>query len=124
MQRRRDDRGGVATTAIILPGAFILLLLVLQIGLWFYGHTLATSAAQHGLDAARVENGTEAAGEEVIDQFVDQMGGGLEVTEREVERTAAYVTVHIEADAPFILPGVQGVRTIDITLQAPVERVD
>jgi Flp pilus assembly protein TadG len=123
MRRARDDRGGVAATAIILPMAFMLLFLVLQVGLWFYGHTLATSAAQHGLDAARVEGGTEADGEEVVQQFLDEMGSTMDVSTLEVDRGALHVTVHVVAEPPSILPGFVPVD-IDVLLAAPVERVD
>jgi|RhiMethySRZTD1v2_1073278.scaffolds.fasta_scaffold19160_5 hypothetical protein len=97
-----------------------ILLTVVQVSFWYYGRALATSAAQHGLDAARVATGSEGSGEATIEQFVEQTGG-LHLTTNSVERTADDVTVTVEGDVVQVVPFFS--VPVHVTLEAPVERV-
>jgi hypothetical protein len=105
-----------------VPATLALLFLVIQVSLWFYGRTVATAAAQHGLDAARVVGGNESAGEDTVIQFVDQVGG-LEVSSVSVDFSSGgtVVTVTVVGDVVSVLPSF--VAPITVTLEAPVERV-
>jgi TadE-like protein len=120
----------VASTTILVPAALLLVFFVLQTGLWFYGRTLATYAAQHGLDAARLESacGTsdpvgEAAGEDVAQQAFDSFGNAVALDGVEVDCGAEFVTIDIDAEAPSILPRWSTVP-LHVNLEAPVERPD
>jgi hypothetical protein len=119
--RDRDDRGAIAANVAVLLAVVPLFFLVVQASLWFYGRTVMGAAAQHGLDAARVENGTEASGQAVVDQFLGQVGG-VDGYSRVVDRTESDVTVTIQAEPIPVLPFVQP-PLITVELEAPVERV-
>ncbi len=117
---RRDDRGGVAAQVAVIPAAVLLFFFVVQVSLWFYGREVATAAAQHGLDAARVFEGSEAAGETTANQFLGQVGG-LQDYSVSVDRGAEVVTITIEAHPVSVMPFVA--REATITMDAAVERV-
>jgi Flp pilus assembly protein TadG len=59
---RRDDRGEIAANTAIFVMVILLLFVALQFGLWFYGREVAAAAAQHAVDAARVETGSSGLG--------------------------------------------------------------
>ena len=56
--RLGGDRGAVAVSVVVVPILMTVLLTVLQVAIWYHGQSVATAAAQHGLDAARVPSGT------------------------------------------------------------------
>jgi TadE-like protein len=117
--RRRDDRGAVTASVAVLPAVLGLFFAVVQISLWFYGRSVATTAARHGLDAARVENGTTGDGEATIEQFLDQVGG-FQVEGLDVERNDAEATVTISGNAVSVMPFFDA--PITVTIDGPVER--
>jgi hypothetical protein len=115
-----DDRGEVAANTAIFGAVMLLLLVSLQFGLWFYGREVAAAAAQHAVDAARVEDGSGAAGEATAHQYLAQVGGlrGATVSvARDGETVTAQVHGHPVAIVGFLDP------PIDVTIRAPVERV-
>ena len=121
MRRRlRGDRGGITSNVIITPFALLLTFLVIQLSLLYYGESVATRAAQHGVDAARVETGTAAAGRQAIDQFIAQ-AGGINVNRIEVNRGATQVTATVEADPLVLIPGFP--FHLRATITAPTEEV-
>lgn len=120
VRRGHDDRGGVSAQVAIVPAVAALFFFVVQVSLWFYARSVATSAAQHGLDAVRVEEGTEADGVQTVEQFIDQIGG-LDVQSLSVSRGAEVATVTIEGEPVTVLPYFD--VPIEVTLEAPVERV-
>jgi hypothetical protein len=117
---RADDRGEVAANTVIAGAVLGLFFLVVQAGLWFNANQVASGAARHALDAARVETGTAANGEATAAQFLDQTGS-LRDARISVERRTDTVTVTVTGTAwspqPFIDP------QVTVTLTAPVERV-
>jgi hypothetical protein len=115
-----DDRGEVAANTAIFGAVMLLLLVSLQFGLWFYGREVAAAAAQHAIDAARVEDGSGAAGEATAHQYLAQVGGlrGATVSvARDGDTVTAQVHGHPVAIVGFLDP------PIDVTISAPVERV-
>jgi Flp pilus assembly protein TadG len=119
-RRRRDDGGAVSTQVAIVPAVAALFFFVVQVSLWFYARSVATSAAQHGLDATRVEEGSEADGRDTVEQFVGQIGG-LDVQRLTVSRSAEEASVTIEGEPVTVMPFFD--VPIEVTLEAPVERV-
>ncbi len=108
-----------ANTAVF--GVVILLLFVsLQFGLWFYGREVAAAAAQHAIDAARVESGSEQAGEATAHQYLGQVGGLREATVS-VDRGDEAVTATVRARSVSIVGFLDA--PIEVTITAPVERV-
>jgi hypothetical protein len=118
--RRRDDRGAVSAQVAIVPAVAALFFLAVQVSLWFYARSVATSAAQHGLDAARVVEGSATAGSRTVNQFVDQVGG-LDVQGLSVRRGAEDASVTVEGRPVTVLPFFEA--PIRVTLTAPVERI-
>jgi Flp pilus assembly protein TadG len=118
--RVRGDRGAVAVSVVVVPIFMTVLFTVLQIAIWYHGQSVATAAAQHGLDAARVPSGTTAAGEATVQQFVDQVGG-LGVTDVVVERSAEEVSVTVRGEVQSLVPFFS--VPVSVTLDAPVERI-
>ncbi|MCB0996113.1 MAG: pilus assembly protein, partial [Acidimicrobiales bacterium] len=56
----------------------LLLLMVVQVGVWYHTRAVAQTAARHGLDHVRTINGSPSEGIDVASEFLDQSGGGLE----------------------------------------------
>jgi TadE-like protein len=117
--RPRDDRGALTASVAVLAAVLVLFFAVVQISLWFYGRSVATTAARHGLDAARIESGSAGDGRSTALEFLSQAGGVTDytvgatrsLTEVEVTITGSAITVLPFFDAP-----------ITVTIDGPVER--
>lgn len=115
----------MSASVAVVPAVATLFFLVIQISLWFYGRSVTTAAAEHGLNAARVHRGAEQgadhrAGEVAVEEFIDQVGGvgSHSVT---VDQRGATVTVTIHADPITVLPFFH--KPIDVTVEAPLEEL-
>jgi TadE-like protein len=77
-RRLRGDRG-VATTelAITAPALLLLMMAIIQFGLWYHAAHLANAAAQEGARAYRVNSGTEAEGVDTARDFLGRVSDGL-----------------------------------------------
>jgi Flp pilus assembly protein TadG len=107
--------------AVILPLLLLLFLATVQLGAMFYARAVASSAARQALDAARVTDGTETAGQSAGRQFLDQVSAGLQDPAVTVDRGTEDVAVIVAADVMSIVPGWQPHVTVTVT--APTERV-
>jgi Flp pilus assembly protein TadG len=59
---RRDDRGSsVVELAVLAPGFLMIIMLIVQFGLWFNARQAALAAAQAGAQVAREDAATTAA---------------------------------------------------------------
>ena len=119
-RRLRDDRGEIAANTAIFVLVILLLFVALQFGLWFYGREVAAAAAQHAVDAARVETGSSALGEATANQYLAQVGG-LPESSVSVTRTATSVTAVVSGHSVSIVGFID--PPITVTVTAPVERV-
>jgi TadE-like protein len=117
--RRRDDRGALSASVAVLPAVLMLFFAVVQISLWFYGRSVATTAARHGVDAARVETGTLSDGIATTNQFLEQVGG-IDGSSVMGHRTATEAEITVVADPITVLPFFGA--DISVTIDAPVER--
>ena len=117
----RGDRGAVAVSVVIVPILMTVLFTVLQIAIWYHGQSVATAAAQHGLDAARVPSGTSEAGKATVRQFVDQVGGLGLTDDVVVDRSAEEVSVTVRGEVQSLVPFFS--VPVSVTLDAPVERI-
>jgi len=117
---RGDDRGEIAANTAIFTVAILLLFLAMQFGLWFYAREVAAAAAQHAVDAARVETGTAGLGEATADDYLDQVGG-LEAPSVSITRGADTVTATVSGNAVSMVGFFD--PPIEVTITAPVERV-
>ena len=123
-QRRPDRAGdtGVATVEFVLavPVLLFCVLLVIQFGLWAHAAHVAQAAAQEGARSARVEMGTEAAGEERAKSILSKADGVVSNARVDVMRTDDVARVEVEGTAVAVVPGIDlPVRAVS---SGPVER--
>jgi Flp pilus assembly protein TadG len=100
----RRQRGSVSAELVIATPLLLLLILgVIQFALWQHASHVAKTAAQEGLAAGRLENGSEATGQNEANAVLAQLGvlSGPHVVTR---RTADTTTVTVTGDAPSVLP--------------------
>jgi Flp pilus assembly protein TadG len=120
--RRRDDRGD-ATTEVVLavPVMLLLVMVVIQAGLWFHGSQLVEAAAQEGVQAGRADGGSAAVAERRAREFIVRLSpsiaGSAEVhATRTPETTRVVVTGRVQQVVPGLRLGVTGAA------EAPTER--
>lgn len=119
--RLRGDRGAATVElAVATPLLLLLLLFVVQAGVWAHAAHIARAAAVQALDAAAAENSTAAAGQREGAAALRQLGGavltGARVT---VTRTATRVTVTVSGTAATVVPGIR--PPVSVTVTGPVE---
>ncbi|WP_026423580.1 TadE/TadG family type IV pilus assembly protein [Actinokineospora inagensis] len=117
----RDDRGAVSVELVMATPVLILLLLtVIQFGLYLHACHVAQSAAAQGLSAARVSGGTAESGSTETRRALDLLGGGvLGGTTITSTRTAADVSVAITGTAVQVVPFLA--LTVHAEAHGPVE---
>jgi len=99
----------------------MILLAIVQIGVYFHLRAVAQTAARHGLDEVRVVDGSPEAGTAAANDFLDQSGNGIENRAVTADRTATTATVRVTGNVVTILPGLN--LTVEVVVDAPVERV-
>jgi Flp pilus assembly protein TadG len=121
--RARDD-GGLAAieAAIALPIALLLLLMVVQAGVYFHTRSAAASAAHHGLDATRVETGSVGRGHAVVEDFLGRHAGALQSHDVDVRRGDDTATVTVSGQVVSVLFGAP-LFPLHVTVRGPVEEV-
>lgn len=116
-----SDRGS-AEPLLILPLVFVMLLGVVQTGLWAHAQHRAQAIASQALAAARAYDGSAASAYEQAGQAREQLGGGmLRQMEVDVRRGAAQARVRVEAQTVSLLPGVA--LPVVSEVSGPVERL-
>ena len=73
---REDSERGAASTQLVLvtPVLILMVMLIIQFGLWYHGSHVAIAAAQEGARAARLEGGSAMAGEDRARMFLGALG--------------------------------------------------
>lgn len=119
----RTDEEGAATTEVVLvtPVLLVLIMLVVQFGLWYHGSHVATAAAQEGARAARVDGGSNQAGAARARSFLASLGREV-VGQPQVsaERNASRSRVEVRGTAVAVVPGLR--LPIWAVSEGPVER--
>ncbi|SDY01215.1 TadE-like protein [Saccharopolyspora shandongensis] len=107
--------------AVLAPLALVLLVTVLQAGVWWHTRTLCLSAAQQGVQAARTVTGTARDARIAATDFLTRAGGlvGDPVVSAEADDRQA--RVRVTATAPLILP-IPGLDRIEQEAHAAKER--
>lgn len=121
--RRREARDRGSTTvevAVLLPLMMLLLMAVVQVGLWFHVRAVMATAANQGVDAARVDQGTAAQGEQATREFLSETEALREVAV-DVERSTDTASVTVSGRVVSLLWGVP--LAVSVTIDAPVEQV-
>lgn len=122
--RRGDsdwDRGAsVVEAAILLPALMLMSMMIVQATLWFHTEAVATTAASKGVDAARIDGGTEQAGYDATEQFLEH-APALQAADVSVQRGTDAATVTITGNVTSVLFGLP-VPGLTVTAEAPLEQ--
>ncbi|MDF5758422.1 TadE family protein [Spongiactinospora sp. TRM90649] len=117
-----QERGSATLEAtVIYPAVLLLILLTVNVAMWFHARSIALSAAQEGLRAGRAHGTDLAAGRAAARNFIRQTGGSfLTSSSVRAERTRDSVQVVVTGRAISLIPlfdlGVEQVA------RAPLER--
>lgn len=122
-QRRRDleHEDGSSTTELVLlmPVVLLLVMLVVQFGLWLHARQVVLSAAQEALAVAQQLDATSDAGRSRAEDFLAQAGGVRDAAVI-VDRQTTAATATVTGATPAVVPGLSlGVSAV---VQGPVER--
>lgn len=121
--RRRDERGSLAVeTAILAPVVIAVTFLIFQSALYYHDRNIVSSAAQVGVEAARVEGSSPGMGEAAAYAFLTQAAPGLRGTGVTASSNGSTVTVVVTADATQLVPLIAPPQ-VRISATGPIERV-
>jgi len=125
-QRNRPgaQRGSVTIEVVVLfPVLLVMVIAIVQYGLWYHARTLALAAAQQGVTAARTYTAEPAAGTQAAREFLDSHAADTLTAVTITTATAGpgQVGVQVSGRAMSIVPGIPG---LDVTQSAagPIER--
>ncbi len=123
-RRLADDRGaGSAEIVVATPLLMLLILLVIQFGIWAHATHVAQATAEEALAAARVQGGTAATGQQRASQVLAQIGSAVLTSPHViVTRTATTATVRVTATAERVVPLPGLALPVTVTVTGPVER--
>jgi len=109
--------------SIVFPAVLLLVLTVIQAGLYLHARNLALSAARVGLDDARLQGSSPGAGVAHAHSYLaEQNHSGLlsGITVSSVGSTATSVHMRVTAHVTSIVPGLP--LTVDQDADGPVEQ--
>jgi K+-transporting ATPase A subunit len=109
-----DERGDAVTeTVLVMPVLLVMVMLVIQFGLWYHAQHVVQAAAQEGARAARMEGMTAADGRARAETFLVVTGSAaVQGAVIEADRSPELVTVRVQGRAPAVVPGLRlGVRS-------------
>jgi hypothetical protein len=115
----RED--GFADAIIVLPGVILIVLVALQIALYYVGSNVAQAAATASYSDARAYQSTPSAGHTAGNQVLKQTSGYLTSPSVEVDRAATTVTVTVTGHAVSLLPFLT-LPEVKRTITGPIER--
>ncbi len=119
--RVRGGQDGSSTTELVLlmPVVLLLVMLVVQFGLWMHARQVVLSAAQEALSVAQQLDATSDAGRSRAEEFLAQAGGVRDAAVV-VDREPATATASVTGTTPAVVPGLSlGVSAV---VEGPVER--
>lgn len=120
-RRRRNDSGaGSLEMVLIFPALLVLILAIVQFGLWYEAEHAAIAAAQEATQAARLYGSNATAGESAANGFLHQAAPTL--IERplvHVTRSAAPAHASVTGVVESLVPGLH--FEVSATSSAPVE---
>ncbi|TXK36033.1 TadE/TadG family type IV pilus assembly protein [Nonomuraea sp. C10] len=128
MSRRRDGGASVIELALLMPVVLAVVLLIVQVALWFHGRQVAEAAAREGARVARAaptdsdgwEEQARAQARDVVAAIGPRLLSGAEITTAEREPDERHVTV--TGSAVQVIPLLPELAfTITATAGGPVE---
>jgi len=120
-RRVRDDRGSASTELVIaMPVLLLMIMLIVQFGLWYHAGHVAEAAAREGVRTARIETGTATAGRQRAEAFVANAAPTLLVDVAVTStRTADTARVEVTGTVHAVVPGIN--LPVHAVAQSPVE---
>jgi Flp pilus assembly protein TadG len=119
MGSRRGQAGtSVPETAIVIVVMLTAILTAVQSAVWYHERAAVTAAARLAADAARVQGGTEQAGEDIARSFLAR-GAGLRNVQVAVHRNGATVAVTVSGSVLQMVPGLP--LTVSAHVEVPTE---
>jgi TadE-like protein len=109
--RAAAERGSASLEIAVLgPALLLLVVAVVQAGLWFYARSLALASAQEGVAAARAYPAAPGAGAARAREFLDRSAGDslLGATVSLAGSAPGSVRVQVRGRALSVLPGLPG----------------
>ena len=125
-QRNRPgaERGSVTIEVVVLfPVLLVMIIAIVQYGLWFHARSLALAAAQQGVTAARTYTAEPGTGTHAATAFLDTHATDT-LTDLTVTATtpgAGQVGIEVTGRALSLVPGIPG-PTVFQSAAGPVER--
>ncbi|WP_084700737.1 TadE family protein [Streptacidiphilus anmyonensis] len=100
------DRGALSLElAILAPVVMLLLFTIVQAGFYFYTRDVAVTAAQQGVETARVHGGTLGEGEAQTWDLLHRTGGSITGPAVSGSQTGANVTITVTGSVTTWIPG-------------------
>ncbi len=121
-RRSAQREQGSATTELVIamPVLLLLIMCIIQFGLWYHASHVAESAAQEGVRAARVDTGSAAAGQARAEQFVAAAAPTLLVDVAiHTTRNVDTARVEISGTVRSIVPGLN--LPVRAEAESPIE---
>lgn len=120
-ERDARDRGAMSLEMLIIfPVVLMAILLVVHVGLWWHAKNVAMSAAQLGVESARVRGASADAGTAEAREFLSRAGGSISGTSVSGSKGAT-VTIRVTGYVDTMIPGLK--LRIDQHADAAAERV-
>jgi Flp pilus assembly protein TadG len=119
----KRERGSVALElAIVAPVLMLLVLGVLQFGLWYHAQNVVETAALEGARVAAAEDGTAGAGESrALEVLQEGLGQAAEVEGATASIDQDAARVEVTAQLPGLLP-IPGLRSFSLSFEATAFR--
>ncbi|MFJ8015008.1 TadE family protein [Streptomyces sp. NPDC096339] len=106
---------------MIFPAVLLIILLVVHVGLWWHARNVAMSAAQLGVESARVRGASGETGAAQARDFLSRAGGSISGTKVTGNKGATTVRITVTGSVATMIPGLD--LTINQHADAPVERL-
>lgn len=110
---RAEDGDAVTETVIVVPVLLLLIMVVVQFGLWYHAEHIMQAAAQEGVRAARALDGTPESGKERAQRFLAVTAASL-IEEPAIQATRGdqQAAVEVSGRTVAVIPGLRlGVRS-------------
>lgn len=103
---RAEDGDAVTETVIVVPVLLLLIMAVVQFGLWYHAEHVVQAAAQEGVRAARALDGTPEGGWERAHRFLAVTAASLiEDPAIQATRDDRQAAVEVTGRAVAVIPG-------------------
>lgn len=119
----RRERGSVAVElAIVAPALMLLVLGVLQFGLWYHAQNVVQTAALEGARVAAAEDGTAGAGRaRALEVVAEGLGQAADGEGAVASADADTASVEVTAELRGLLP-IPGLSSFSLSSEATVFR--